>query len=102
MEAPQVYQDIGHGLDCYHSSIWLFNGFSVLYRSAKICTHEEMWGRTVIKFWRGRFDTKTQRLSVAAPEGETRDISALIVEQLRVKFGNKIEIWQFNPTRRVE
>lgn len=99
---PQVYEDIGCGDACDHSAIWLFNGFALVYRSARKGTHETTWGQTAIKFWRGRFDMKTYRLSVAAPEKETGNIPALIVEQLRVKFGNKIEIWQFNPIRRIE
>ena len=106
---PLVYHDIGHGLDAEHSTIWklswtfIKNGQAQGYSrprlevySARVGTHETVFGEEVVKSWRGRYDTKSRLVSVAAPDSWTSaDVPEALTKLLLKEFGTGVEIWYF-------
>lgn len=109
------YMDIGHGLDADHAAIWKlswrdpvapdeYSRSYIEYRSARKHTHETAWGRDVLKCWRGRYDIKTKQVSVVSPEGNrwtSKDVPKTVVNNLVIKFGEDIQIWQFPAGRKI-
>ncbi len=102
---PTKYEDIGHYPDHERSAIWRLSWAGEFEMepyiesvSARKRTHEMTWGQECLRYWRGRFDTKTKQCSVIGPEN-FRDgrliVAERIVALLREEFGADIEIYRF-------
>ncbi len=92
------YIDIGHADRA--AILWIFEGGKIRSYVAGDDTHESTWGIGVVDFWRGRYDKKTNELSIVAPVLYRGSIvPEYVMDALEAKFGTGFEIWQFNPKK---
>ena len=92
---PKSYVDIGHGLS--DAVVWLYRGGHIWKGLASGGTHERRWGLSAIHYWRGRYEPKTNRLSIVAPivKPYASPPRCLLIA-LEAAFG-ETENAQFNP-----
>jgi len=92
----KLYVDVGHqNLD--EALVWLYEPPLVAI-PARSATHEEIWGQTALNHWRGRYDGKTNELSIIPPITwpEFYGIPDELTKILESRFGDYTEA-AFNP-----
>lgn len=99
MAKPKTYIDIGHGTG--ESFLWVYFRGRLDIRKTGSRTHEKIWGRACMNWWRGRYDGKTNRVSVTPPVSSPfKSAPKALIDLLEEHFGGDIDVWEFNPPRR--
>ena len=102
MADPKTYMDGGHGTP--NSFLWLYRNGALEVHKTGSRTHEKLWGRKAMDYWRGRYDDQTGEVSVAKPAKylmSQRGPPQYLIDALEAEFGGDIKIYGFNPTRRL-
>ncbi len=95
---PKNYIDIGHGDP--KAILWAHADGKIQSFVAGEDTHESVWGLYVMNSWRGRFDKKTNEISVVAPTlFRGSDVPQWLLDKLESKFGTGLQTWRFNPVK---
>lgn len=93
------YMEIGHGDP--KAILWLCDRKKIQAFEAGEDTHSSIWGAATMNKFRGRYDKKTDRLSIMAPVNYTgRATPTWLLDLLEEKFGTGFEIYEFNPKSR--
>lgn len=96
MARKKSYVDIGHS-DLDNVFVWLYES-SLVVVPAESGTHEQIWGQNALKYWRGRYDGKTNELSMIPPVTwpEYFGVPDEVMEGLVNRFG-EFDLAEFNP-----
>lgn len=98
MTKPKTYMDIGHG--GADSFLWIVIRGKLDIRRTGSRTHEKIWGKKAMDYWRGRYDIKKNQISIMPPVTKMfRQVPQSLVDMLKEAFGEDAEPWDFNPPR---
>ena len=95
------YTDIGH--DCGEYALWVWapgSGFTYFNSGLEKPNHSDRWADAVFDtHWRGRFDWKSKKCSVAPPRNLLNlniPIPENLISHLKDKFGD-VDVYYFGP-----
>jgi hypothetical protein len=92
------YIDIGHA--DRESILWALEGGKIRSYKSGDDTHESIWGSGAMNMWRGRYDPKTDEMSIVPPvlyKGSL--VPEWLMDKLEAKFGSGLKAWRFNPRK---
>jgi hypothetical protein len=96
---PEAYHHIGHADP--NDKIWIWKDEKLKVTTAGMDCHETLYGKECNFLWRGRYEVKTQKLSLLVPQGATgwkRFPPDELKEALELEFGTD-DIHYFNPRK---
>ena len=92
-----VYLDIGHSDP--DAILWIWFQGKIHLWSVSEGMHSEVFGPDANKYWRGRYDPRTGRVSVAIPQGtKYKAAPSWLMDALEAEFGGDVAIATFNPS----